>query len=60
MRLVVSLNEYDPVVNVWRLERSISYYHFIIEHLLSRMRLVVSLNEYDPVVNVWILERSIH
>ena len=52
MRLVVSLNEYDPVVNEDKLARSISLDHYQQNRILEIVTLIHLQNEYELVENV--------
>ena len=59
MRFVVSLNEYDPVVNEDKLARSISLDHYQQNRILEIVTLIHLQNEYELVVNVVNRGRSI-
>ena len=52
MRLVVSLNEYEPVVNEDRLGRSILLDHYQQNRILEMVTLIHLQNEYELVENV--------
>ena len=59
MRLVVSLNEYDPVVNEDKLARSISLDHYQQNRILEIVTLIHLQNELELVENVVNRGRSI-
>ena len=59
MRFVVSLNEYDPVVNEDKLARSILLDHYQQNRILEIVTLIHLQNEYEPVENILRLGRSI-